>query len=53
MTQLIAGVEILKALSTAFHFDGQDRQLLFARNAYIGWILGYTLEKGTASSVAP
>lgn len=47
--QLIAGVEILKALAEAFQLDGQDKQIAFARNAYIGWILGYTIEKGTAS----
>ena len=47
--QLIAGVEVLKALAEAFQLDGQDKQIVFARNAYIGWILGYTIEKGMAS----
>jgi exopolyphosphatase/pppGpp-phosphohydrolase len=47
--QLIAGVEILKALSDAFQLDGKEKQIVFARNAYIGWILGYTIEKGMGS----
>jgi hypothetical protein len=37
--QLIAGVEILKALSETFELDNQEKQIVFARNAYIGWIL--------------
>jgi hypothetical protein len=44
--QLIAGVEILNALSEGFQLDAPDK---LARNAYIGWILGYTMEKGTRS----
>lgn len=44
--QLIAGAELLQALSDSFRLEGQEKQVYFARNAYIGWILGYTLEKG-------
>ena len=47
--QLIAGVEILKALSEALQLDREDKEIVFARNAYIGWILGYTIEKGLPS----
>jgi exopolyphosphatase/pppGpp-phosphohydrolase len=47
--QLVAGVEVLNALAEGFHLDAPDRQLYFARNAYIGWILGYTVEKAAAS----
>jgi hypothetical protein len=47
--QLIAGIEILRALSTTFGFDAKDKHVVFARNAYIGWILGYTVEKGRAA----
>lgn len=47
--QLIAGVEILNALTVAFQLDREDKQIFFARNMYIGWILGYTMEKGTPS----
>lgn len=47
--QLVAGLEILHALAEGFDLAGADKQLQFARNAYIGWILGYTIEKGNAS----
>ena len=47
--QMIAGVEVLKALAEAFQLDGPNKQIVFARNAYIGWILGYTIEKGMAT----
>jgi len=47
--QLVGGVEILKALSKAFELEGKDKQIVFARNAYIGWILGYTVEKGNVA----
>jgi hypothetical protein len=43
--QLLAGAEILKALDTAFDFGGNSKQLVFARNGYIGWILAYVVEK--------
>lgn len=45
--QLLAGAEILQALSSAFHFD-QDKRLFFARNAQTGWILAYVAEKAAA-----
>lgn len=48
--QLVAGSEILKAVSDAFSFDAPGRQIFFARNAYIGWLQGYTVEKAIASS---
>jgi hypothetical protein len=47
--QMIAGVEVLKALAETFHLDAPNKQIVFARNAYIGWILGYTVEKGMAA----
>jgi exopolyphosphatase/pppGpp-phosphohydrolase len=46
--QLLSGVEVLKAIADAFRLDGQDKQIYFARNAYIGWILGYTIAKGSS-----
>jgi len=45
--QLIAGQEILNALVEGFHLDGAEKHLFFARNACIGWILGYTIEMGS------
>jgi exopolyphosphatase/pppGpp-phosphohydrolase len=42
--QLLAGAEILKALSDEFAF--KDRKVYFARNAYLGWILAYVTERG-------
>jgi exopolyphosphatase/pppGpp-phosphohydrolase len=42
--QLLAGAEILKALSDEFDF--KDRKVFFARNAYLAWILAYVTEKG-------
>ena len=35
--QLLAGAEILQALSSEFHFD-KEKKLYFARNAPTGWI---------------
>ncbi len=43
---LLGGTEILKALAAAFHFGDEGRQVAFARNGYLGWILGYVKEKG-------
>ncbi|HTU90631.1 MAG TPA: hypothetical protein VMF69_11200 [Gemmataceae bacterium] len=42
--QLLAGAEILQALSSEFHFD-HEKKLYFARNAPTGWILAYVAEK--------
>jgi exopolyphosphatase/pppGpp-phosphohydrolase len=42
--QLLAGAEILQALSSAFHFD-TEKKLYFARNAPTGWILTFVAEK--------
>lgn len=45
--QLLAGAEILQALSSEFHFD-KEKKLYFARNAPTGWILAYVAEKAVA-----
>ncbi len=45
--QLLAGAEILQALSSEFHFD-REKKLYFARNAATGWILAYVAEKAAA-----
>jgi hypothetical protein len=42
--QLLAGAEILKALSSEFGL-GSDRATYFARNGYLGWILAYAARK--------
>lgn len=42
--QMLAGAEILRALSSEFHFD-KGKKLYFARNAPTGWILAYVAEK--------
>lgn len=47
---LLAGSEILKALSTTFEFERDGKRIYFARNAYISWIMAYVVEK---SKVAP
>jgi hypothetical protein len=47
--QLVAGMEILNSLVDSFHLGDSDKQLYFARNAYIGWILGYVIEKGAVA----
>lgn len=46
--QLLAGTEILRALGEGFDFAAPDRQLVFARNGYLGWIIGYVAEKARA-----
>jgi exopolyphosphatase/pppGpp-phosphohydrolase len=46
--QMIAGTEVLNALVEAFQLNAPDKKLYFARNAYIGWILGYVMEKGAS-----
>jgi exopolyphosphatase/pppGpp-phosphohydrolase len=45
--QMLAGAEILQALATTFAFD-KDKQVYFARNAQVGWILAYVAEKAGA-----
>ena len=45
--QLLAGAELLKGLSDAFDF-GQGKKLFFARDAQVGWILAYVVEKAGA-----
>ena len=45
--QLLAGAEILQALSSEFHFD-KEKKLYFARHAPTGWILAYVAEKAAA-----
>jgi exopolyphosphatase/pppGpp-phosphohydrolase len=47
--QLIAGMEILNSLVEGFQLSAPNKQLFFARNAYIGWILGYLIEKDVVS----
>ena len=42
--QLLAGAELLKALSDEFGF-GKDKKVFFARDAQVGWILAYVVEK--------
>lgn len=42
---LLVGSEILKALSSAFEFEREGKQIAFARNAYISWIMAYVVEK--------
>jgi exopolyphosphatase/pppGpp-phosphohydrolase len=44
--QLLAGAEILKALSAEFELGG-DKSMYFARNGYLGWILAYAARKGS------
>jgi exopolyphosphatase/pppGpp-phosphohydrolase len=45
--QLLAGAEILKALSDEFGF-GKDKKVCFVRHAQVAWILAYVAEKATA-----
>jgi len=42
--QLLAGAEILKALAEEFDF-AKEKKVYFARQAYLGWILAYVIEK--------
>jgi hypothetical protein len=42
--QLLAGSEILRALAVAADFSSRNRQPVFARQAYYGWMLGSVLE---------
>ena len=44
--QLLAGTEILRAVAPAFDLGADGRRIYFARNGYLGWILGYVTEKG-------
>ncbi len=46
--QLLAGAEILKAMAKEYEFGG-GKQLFFARNAQIGWILAFVTEKSRSS----
>jgi exopolyphosphatase/pppGpp-phosphohydrolase len=46
--QLLAGAEILKALSSEFKLQG-EKKLYFARNGYLGWILAYAALKTKGS----
>lgn len=46
--QLLAGAEILNALSSAFEF-GQETKLYFVRHAQVGWIVAYVAEKAAPS----
>jgi exopolyphosphatase/pppGpp-phosphohydrolase len=50
--QLLAGAEILQALSSEFHFD-REKKLSFARNAPTAWILAYVAEKAAAPRSGP
>jgi hypothetical protein len=43
--QLLAGVQILKALADGMQFEADHKQLYFARHGYLGWILAYVAEK--------
>ena len=45
--QLLAGAEILLALSEGMHLD-KARQVSFVRHAQIGWLVAYLLEKTEA-----
>jgi hypothetical protein len=42
--QLLAGVEILKALSGELNMD-KDKKVYFVRDGYLGWITAYIAEK--------
>jgi exopolyphosphatase/pppGpp-phosphohydrolase len=42
--QLIAGAEILKALSAELNL--KDREIIFFRDAHIAWPMGYLMKKG-------
>jgi hypothetical protein len=46
--QLHAGLHLLKALATEMKWDQGEKQVAFARHGYLGWILSYVTEKGTA-----
>jgi exopolyphosphatase/pppGpp-phosphohydrolase len=43
--QLLAGAEIIKALSNEFQF-GKAKKVFFVRHAQFGWILAYVAQKG-------
>jgi exopolyphosphatase/pppGpp-phosphohydrolase len=45
--QLLAGAEILKALSDEVGF-GKENKAYFARNGYLAWILAYVAERSAA-----
>lgn len=47
--QMVAGAELLSALAEGFQLDAAGKHLYFPRNAYIGWILGYVVEKAPAA----
>ena len=46
--QLLAGVQILKALAAELDFACAGKALAFSRNAQLGWIAGYVVEKAGA-----
>jgi len=43
--QMLAGAEILSALSAEFEFGEGKKQAYFARHGYLGWILAYVARK--------
>ena len=45
--QLLAGLHLLKALSSEVNFEQEGMQVFFARHGYLGWLLAYVTEKGT------
>jgi exopolyphosphatase/pppGpp-phosphohydrolase len=45
---LVAGAELVTALSTEFRFREEGRSVYFARNGYLGWIVAYVVERTAA-----
>jgi exopolyphosphatase/pppGpp-phosphohydrolase len=43
--QLLAGTQLLQALATELHLEAGGKQVFFARNGYLAWILAYIREK--------
>ncbi len=43
--QLLAGVQVLKAVATELDLGHADKKLAFARNAQYAWVIGYVSEK--------
>jgi hypothetical protein len=47
--QLLAGAEVLRALSDELAFDARGKRIYFARHAYLGWLLPYLVEQAGKS----
>jgi exopolyphosphatase/pppGpp-phosphohydrolase len=44
--QLLAGLQVLKALADEMQLAAGEKQVYFARHGSLAWILGYVVEKG-------